>query len=57
MAATALFGTLRRRFAYWRVLREEIRTERVMNALPREVRKDIGWPELYTGFRSGNVRD
>ncbi len=57
MAATALFGTLRRRFAYWRVLREEIRTERVLNALPREVRKDIGWPELYAGFRSGNVRN
>jgi hypothetical protein len=57
MAATLLFGTLRRRLSYWRALREEIRTERVMNALPREVRKDIGWPELYTGFRTGNARD
>jgi hypothetical protein len=52
MTRTALLGTLRRRLTYWRALREEIRTERVMNALPREIRKDIGWPELYTGFRS-----
>jgi hypothetical protein len=57
MAASALFGMLRHRLAYWREIRQEIRTERVMNALPPEVRKDIGWPDLHTGFPSGRARD
>jgi len=57
MAATGMFERIGRRFAYWRALREEIRTERVMNALPRAVRKDIGWPDLYAGCPIRNAQD
>jgi hypothetical protein len=32
-----------------RALRDDIRTERNLNSLPAEVRKDIGWPEIYEG--------
>jgi len=35
-----------------RALREDIRTERILNALPADVRRDIGWPEIYEGRRS-----
>jgi hypothetical protein len=47
-----VFGIIGRYAANWRALREQIRTERIMNALPPEVRKDIGWPELYAGRRA-----
>ena len=57
MAATGMFERIGRRVAYWRALREEIRTERVMNALPRAVRKDIGWPDLYAGCPIRNAQD
>jgi len=35
-----------------RALRDDIRTERILNSLPADVRKDIGWPEIYSGRRS-----
>jgi hypothetical protein len=35
-----------------RALRDDIRTERILNSLPANVRKDIGWPEIYAGRRS-----
>jgi len=35
-----------------RALREDIRTERILNSLPADLRKDIGWPEIYAGRRS-----
>ena len=57
MIATGMLERIGRRFAYWRALREEIRTERVMNALPRAVRKDIGWPDLHTGYRVRNLQE
>jgi hypothetical protein len=34
-----------------RALREDIRTERILNSLPAGIRKDIGWPEVYAGRR------
>lgn len=34
-----------------RTLRNEIRTERLLNSLPAEVRKDIGWPHLHYGWQ------
>ncbi|WP_181173786.1 hypothetical protein [Mesorhizobium sp. B2-3-12] len=30
-----------------RTMRNEIRTQRFMNALPADIRKDIGWPDMY----------
>ncbi|MDN5927486.1 MAG: hypothetical protein L0I29_10465 [Hyphomicrobiales bacterium] len=35
-----------------RALRQNIRTERILNALPANVRRDIGWPEIYEDRRS-----
>ena len=32
-----------------RALREDIRTERILNSLPADIRKDIGWPEIDAG--------
>ncbi|MBZ9759932.1 hypothetical protein LB553_03445 [Mesorhizobium sp. CA8] len=32
-----------------RTVRNEIRTQRFLNNLPADIRKDIGWPDLYTG--------
>ncbi|MBZ9806355.1 hypothetical protein LB566_27850 [Mesorhizobium sp. CA13] len=37
-----------------RTMRNEIRTRRFLNALPADVRKDIGWPDMYDGL---HIRD
>ncbi|WP_421915934.1 hypothetical protein [Mesorhizobium sp.] len=34
-----------------RTMRNEIRTQRFMNALPPDIRKDIGWPDMYAERR------
>ena len=44
--AIGRFASERRR------MRNQARTERLINTLPREIRKDIGWPDTYPG-RSG----
>ncbi|MGH6859154.1 MAG: DUF1127 domain-containing protein [Phyllobacterium sp.] len=36
-----------RRLAAYRAHREELRTERHLNALPDYLLKDIGWPDAY----------
>lgn len=35
-----------------RTMRNEIRTRRFLNALPADIRKDIGWPDLYADDRT-----
>jgi hypothetical protein len=37
-----------------RTIRNEIRTQRFMNALPPSIRKDIGWPDMYA---NGRIKD
>lgn len=37
-----------------RTMHNEIRARRFMNALPADVRKDIGWPDMYDRFPRGN---
>lgn len=32
-----------------RVIRAHIRTERMLGSLPFDIRKDIGWPDAWTG--------
>ncbi|RWA68743.1 MAG: hypothetical protein EOQ28_24380 [Mesorhizobium sp.] len=32
-----------------RTVRDEIRTQHFLNTLPADIRKDIGWPDLYDG--------
>ncbi|GLR41943.1 hypothetical protein GCM10007880_24590 [Mesorhizobium amorphae] len=34
-----------------RTMRNEIRTQRFMNGLPADIRKDIGWPDMYANGR------
>jgi hypothetical protein len=41
------FEFARRYIGQIRRMREEIRTEQLINSLPREIRKDIGWPDSY----------
>lgn len=35
-----------------RQMREEIRTEQLICSLPREIRKDIGWPDTHAARRA-----
>jgi hypothetical protein len=39
----SLTGFIARR----RAIRAAIRTERIVGSLPRDIRKDIGWPDLW----------
>jgi hypothetical protein len=48
----ALFRAVGRYTASYRAMRDEIRTERVLNSLPANIRKDIGWPESYAAGRA-----
>lgn len=34
-----------------RTLRNEIRTERLLNSLSPDIRADIGWPDMYRGSK------
>ncbi|MER8787590.1 hypothetical protein NKH71_06975 [Mesorhizobium sp. M0983] len=36
-----------------RTMRNEIRTQRFMNTLPADIRKDIGWPDMYGDRHNG----
>ena len=33
-------------------MRDEVRTERLLNSLPSSIRKDIGWPDSYPERRA-----
>ena len=49
MNAFAPVAAARHYFARLRALRNELRTERLIGELPRHIRKDIGWPDLWVG--------
>jgi hypothetical protein len=48
----ALFRAVGRYAASIRAMRDEIRTERMLNTLPPSIRKDIGWPDNYSARRA-----
>lgn len=48
----SIFRTVGRYAASFRAMRDEIRTERLLNNLPSSIRKDIGWPESYPERRA-----
>lgn len=50
MRLSAPFRTVRRYVGKMKTIRDEIRTERLMNSLPDKLRKDIGWPD-FSGRR------
>ena len=45
--STGLYRSLSRLLARRREIRATLRTERVLNALPRDIRRDIGWPDIW----------
>jgi hypothetical protein len=52
----SIFRAVGRYAASFRAMRDEIRTERMLNTLPESIRKDIGWPDHYPerrGRRAG----
>lgn len=42
-----IFRAVGRYAASMRDARNQVRTERLLNALPASLRKDIGWPDSY----------
>ena len=44
----SVFSALSNLTAELRLAREEARTRRIVNSLPIEIQKDIGWPDSYT---------
>lgn len=47
-----LFKAVGRYAASLRAMRNEIRTERLLNTLPHSIRKDIGWPDSFPERRA-----
>jgi hypothetical protein len=45
-------SALRRTIARVRRLREQVRTEQALGALPEYIQKDIGWPDRFAEQRS-----
>ena len=43
-----LFRTISRYAGKIRTLRDDIRTERLLNSLSAQTRRDIGWPDQFT---------
>ena len=50
------FRAVGRYTASFRAMRDEIRTERLLNSLPASIRKDIGWPDSYAARRARRSR-
>lgn len=38
--------------AEWRAERDEARTLRMIGSLPREIQKDIGWPDVHVSRKA-----
>lgn len=47
-----LIRAIRRYAGKIQTMHNEIRTERLMNSLPNQIRKDIGWPDNYSDRRA-----
>ncbi len=45
-------AAFRRTIARVRRLREQVRTEKALGALPEYIQKDIGWPDRFAEQRS-----
>ena len=48
---SGLIGAFRQYAGKLKTMRDEIRTRRMLDALPAELRKDIGWPDRYPELR------
>ena len=47
-----LLRTISRYAGKIRTLRDDIRTERLLNSLSAQTRRDIGWPDQFTDHRA-----
>lgn len=43
----SVIGNLQHMIGEYRIRRERARTARIVDALPSEIQKDIGWPGFY----------
>ena len=48
-----LFRTISRYAGKIRTLHADIRTRRLLNSLPAQTRRDIGWPDQFTDHSFG----
>ena len=48
---TGFLGTFRQYAGKLKTMRDEARTVRLLDSLPYDLRKDIGWPDRYTELR------
>ena len=44
----SVYSALSHLAAEWRTAREEARTRRAIESLPKEIQKDIGWPDSHS---------
>ena len=53
---SGFLGTFRQYAGKLKTMRDEARTVRLLDSLPADMRKDIGWPDAFdrdTGYRRG----
>jgi hypothetical protein len=47
MSTFGFLGTFRQYAGKLKTMRDEARTRRMLDSLPADMRKDIGWPDRY----------
>ena len=52
---TGVLATLRQSAGKLKTMRDEARTVRLLDSLPADMRKDIGWPDRYPEVRGRAV--
>ncbi len=52
----SVYSALSHLAAEWRSAREEARTRRIVNSLPAEIQKDIGWPDAQSNRGTNRSR-
>lgn len=48
---STLIGSLHQYAGKMKTMRDEARTRRLLDSLPADLRKDIGWPDQYPELR------
>jgi hypothetical protein len=52
----SIYTALRELATEWQAARQEARTRAIVNALPPEIQKDIGWPDTVAIRQSARTR-
>ena len=53
-STSSLLKTIRHYAGRIQTMRDDMRTKRIMNALPASIRKDIGWPDQFADRSFGH---